>query len=84
MYVAQAGNLRRCELRQGRGVLEMRKQKIKPYKKLLYIEDGSVDLDYIYDLHIANPEIFIIIYRQGSIPPTLVDIRSTRNEKHKF
>ena len=60
----------------------MRKQKIKPYKKLLYIEDGSVDQVYIDDLQYANPEIFIIVYRQGSIPPTLVDIRSTRNEKH--
>ena len=60
----------------------MRKQKIKSYKKLLYIEDGSVDQDCIYDLQYANPEIFIIVYRQGSIPPTLADIRSMRNEKH--
>ena len=59
----------------------MRKQKIKPYKKILYIEDGSVDPVYIDDLQYANPEIFIIVYRQGSIPPTLVDIRSTRNER---
>ena len=60
----------------------MRKQKIKPYKKLLYIEDGSVDPVYIDGLQYANPELFVIVYRQGSIPPTLVDIRSTRNEKH--
>ena len=52
----------------------MREQKIKPYKKLLYIEDGSVDLTCLEDLHTANPDIFIIIYRQGSMPPKLVVI----------
>ena len=46
---------------------------IKPHKKLLYIEDGSVDLQCLEDLCAANPEIFIIIYRQGSKPPILVD-----------
>ena len=58
----------------------MRKQKIKPYKKLLYIESRSVDPRFLQTLRAANPEIFIIIYRQGSIPPKLVDIRSTRND----
>ena len=62
----------------------MRKQKIKPYKKLLYIESGSVDPRFLRTLRAANPEIFIIIYRQGSIPPKLVDIRSMRNEKHIY
>ena len=54
----------------------MRKQKIKPYKKILYIEGGSVDPRFLRDLREANPEIFIIIYRQGSALPKLVDIRS--------
>lgn len=45
----------------------MKKQRIKPYKKLLYIEDGSVDTSRIDDLYDANPEIFVIIYRQGSM-----------------
>ena len=53
----------------------MRKQKIKPYKKILYIEGGSVDPRFLRDLRAANPEIFIIIYRQGSAQPKLVDIR---------
>ena len=62
----------------------MRKQKIKPYKKLLYIESRSVDPRFLRTLRAANPEIFIIIYRQGSIPPKLVDTRSMRNEKHLY
>lgn len=62
----------------------MRKQKIKPYKKILYIEGASVDPRFLRDLREANPEIFIIIYRQGSAQPKLVDIRSMRNEKHIY
>ena len=58
----------------------MRKQKIKPYKKILYIEWGSVDPRFLRDLRESNPEIFIIIYRPGSAQPKLVDIRSMRNE----
>jgi len=62
----------------------MRKQKIKPYKKLLYIESRSVDPRFLQTLRAANPEIFIIIYRKGSAQPKLVDIRSMRNEKHIY
>lgn len=62
----------------------MRKQKIKPYKKLLYIESRSVDPRFLQTLRAANPEIFIIIYRQGSAQPKLVDIRSMKNEKHLY
>ena len=62
----------------------MRKQKIKPYKKILYVEGGSVDPRFLQTLRAANPEILMIIYRKGSIPPTLVDIRSTRNENHIY
>ena len=62
----------------------MRKQKIKPYKKILYIEGGSVDPRFLRDLRAANPELFMIIYRLGSVPPKLVDIRSMRNEKHIY
>ena len=54
----------------------MKKQRIKPYKKLLYIEDGSVDISRIDDLYDANPEIFVIIYRKGALPPILVDIKN--------
>ena len=62
----------------------MKKQKIKPYKKILYVEGGSVDPRFLRDLRAANPEIFVIVCRPGSIPPTLVDIRSTKNENHIY
>lgn len=53
-----------------------RKQRIKSFKKILYIEDGSVDLNRIDDLCDANPEIFVIVYRQGAMQPELVDIKN--------
>lgn len=54
----------------------MKKQRIKPYKKLLYIEDGSVDGNDIEDLRNSNPEIFVITYRQGAPSPMLLDIKN--------
>ena len=61
----------------------MRKQKIKPYKKILYIEGESVDPRFLRDLRAANPEIFIIIYREGSAQPKLVDMRRWKNEQRR-
>ena len=44
-------------------------------KKFLFIEDGSVDTDDLGERLASNPEIVIVIYRQGSRPPQLVDIK---------
>lgn len=44
-----------------------------PVEQFLFIEDGSVDLTELKDLKRRNPEIKIVIYRQGSVPPTLKD-----------
>lgn len=44
-------------------------------KKFLFIEDGSVDTDDLGERLASNPEIAIVIYRQGSLPPQLVDIK---------
>lgn len=41
--------------------------------QFLFIEDGSVDLTKLKDLKIRNPEIKIVVYRQGSVPPILKD-----------
>ena len=49
---------------------------IVKYEKFLFIEDGSVDIDELEDLNFKNPEIKIIIYRQGSARPEIVDISS--------
>ena len=49
-------------------------------KNILYVEDGSVDLDELK----ANltAETKIIVYRQGSVPPKVIQlarpIKSTR------
>ena len=45
------------------------------YKKILLVEDGSVDIDSLSkDLAQCNPEIKIIVYRQGSPCPQIIDI----------
>lgn len=42
-------------------------------EQFLFIEDGSVDLKELKDLKRRNPEIKIVVYRQGSVPPMLKD-----------
>ena len=39
--------------------------------QVLLVEDGSVDLD---DVKEALPDIPVIVYRAGAVPPTFVDI----------
>lgn len=47
----------------------------KPFEKVLFIEDGSVDLDELKELKETNPEIKVIVYRQGARVPELKEIR---------
>lgn len=47
----------------------------KPIKKFIFVEDGSVDTDELEEtLAERNPEIKVIVYRQGACPPVLKDI----------
>ena len=39
--------------------------------QVLLVEDGSVDLDAVKE---ALPDIPVIVYRNGAVPPTFVDI----------
>ena len=52
----------------------------KPVKKFLFVEDGSIDLDLVEVLGARNPEIKVVVYRQGSSRPQLVDIRTGKIE----
>lgn len=46
----------------------------QPIKKFLVIEDGSVDTDeLIKDLELKNPEIKVVVFRQGAMQPQLID-----------
>lgn len=45
----------------------------KTYTKIMYVEDGSVDVP---ELESELPDTKIIVYRQGSCPPELKDIQS--------
>lgn len=48
----------------------------KPYTKFLFVEDGSVDTGSLEkDLRKKNPEIKIVVYRQGAAMPQIVDIK---------
>lgn len=52
----------------------------KPIKKFMYIEDGSVDTDtLINELERTNPEIRVIVYRQGSNPPALKEVDNVKD-----
>lgn len=45
-------------------------------KKIMFVEDGSVDTDELMEsLAITNPEIKVVVYRQGSRPPEITDIQ---------
>lgn len=45
----------------------------KTYTKIMYVEDGSVD---VAELESELPDTKIIVYRQGARPPELKDIQS--------
>ena len=52
--------------------LEAENKYLTPKTKFLYVEDGSVDLDALEaTLFETNPEIKVIVYKQGSRPPIL-------------
>ena len=51
----------------------------QPYTKFLFVEDGSVDTDSLEkDLKKHNPEIKVVVYRQGAVMPQLVDIKENK------
>lgn len=43
-------------------------------EQFMSIEDGSIDLADIRDLKKRNPEIKVIVYRQGSVCPVIKDV----------
>lgn len=43
-------------------------------EQFMFIEDGSIDLADIRDLKKRNPEIKVIVYRQGSVCPVIKDV----------
>ena len=54
---------------------------IPKIKKFLFVEDGSVDIDDLGKRLAGNPEIAVVVYRQGSLPPQLVDVRNGGNKQ---
>ena len=46
-----------------------------PYQKFMFVEDGSVDIDELLEeMSEKNPEIKVIVYRQGSNKPEFLDL----------
>lgn len=43
-------------------------------EQFMFIEDGSIDLADIRDLKKRNPEIKVIVYRQGSACPIIKEV----------
>lgn len=47
---------------------------MKKIKKFLFIEAGSVLSETVEEVERRNPEIKVIIYRQGAAAPILVEV----------
>ena len=47
---------------------------MKKIKKFLFIEDGSVLSEIVEEVERRNPEIKVIVYRQGAAAPILVEV----------
>lgn len=49
--------------------------KPKKIKRFLFVEDGSVDFDNLQTrIKETNPEIALVLYRQGSAKPELMEV----------
>lgn len=48
---------------------------VEKVERFLFVEDGSVDTDELGRQLEKNLEIAIVVYRQGSMPPQLVDVK---------
>lgn len=45
---------------------------LQPVKKFMFVEDGTVDVDDLEErLSTTNPEVKVVVYRQGGLPPVL-------------
>ena len=54
---------------------EIDKNTLEEIKKFLFVEDGSVNYDELVErIAETNPEIYVILYRQGSVPPQLIEV----------
>ena len=48
----------------------------KRVEKFIFVEDGSVDTDELEErLAETNPEIKVVVYRQGASAPELVEVK---------
>lgn len=55
---------------------QLQEERKRPYKKLMFVEDGSVDIDELEaEIQNRNPEIKLVVYRQNSNKPELLDIK---------
>lgn len=43
-------------------------------EQFMFIEDGSIDMHKLRDLKKRNPEIKIVVYRQGSVCPIIKEV----------
>jgi hypothetical protein len=47
-----------------------------PIQKFIFVEDGSIDTDDLEQrLFTSNPEVKVIVYRQGSRAPEVVEVK---------
>lgn len=80
-YFLAKGDLERCNQWQNKykkefeRVAHIKLSKTKKKTKLLFVEDGTIDLEKVeQSLAVTNPEIKVIVYKQGAREPQLIDV----------
>lgn len=54
---------------------EEKKDWHRPYKKFMFVEDGSVDIEQLEEeMEAKHPEIKVVVYRQGANKPEFLDL----------
>ena len=58
------------------GMIASEEPLLPPIQKFIFVEDGSVDTDELEEhVLMSNPEIKVVVYRQGAQPPELVEVK---------
>lgn len=56
-------------------VTQIKLSKSKKKTKFLFVEDGTIDLEKVeQSLAVTNPEIKVVVYRQGGSVPQLIEL----------
>lgn len=60
---------------------QQREEWHRPYKKFMFVEDGSVDIEQLEEeMEAKHPEIKVVVYRQGAKRPELIEVAEDQTQ----